>query len=171
MKQVNLDWEVKEEEYKELVKDTMKSVQKLQEESQHWKEKSVKYKEMAARGHLVGEKRASLCVGPSDESLSQIREQLERERAQKTELKEKIQILEDKLHQSEIEAGKRLEEEKRRWVTHSTDRENEFHLKIAHLEEKIVQEKENRIKVHEIFQFVYVATDLYLISFRNWNLN
>ena len=45
------------------------------------------------------------------------------------------------------------------------------HLKIAHLEEKIVLEKENRTKVHEIFQFVYVATDLYLISFRNWNLN
>ena len=171
MKQINTEWKGKEEEYKELLKDAMESAVKLKDESKQWKEKAAKYKELAARGHRVGEKRASMCIGPSNEALLQAQQQLERERAQKTELKEKIQVLEDKFRKSEFEARKRLEEEERRWVTQSTDRENEFHLKIAHLEEKILQDKENRIKViTKQFIFFFTFFYLYFILIRNWNL-
>ncbi len=144
---MNSELKDKEEEYKELIQETMDSVVKVTEESKAWKEKAARYKELAARGHRVGEKRASMCIAPPNEALLQTQQQLERERAIKAELKEKIQILEDNFRKAEANFGKKFEEEERRWLTQSTDRENEFHAKIAHLEEKILKDKENRIKV------------------------
>lgn len=115
------------------------------------KAKADKYKELAARGHRMGEKRASMCVQqtpPSHETLVHTQHQLERERTVKAELMKKIQELEDVLRKSEASYNKRLEAEERRWISQSNERESEYQEKISHLEEKIIQEKENRIKVN-----------------------
>lgn len=156
-KQANSDTQSKADELAELLKAALDTVAKLEEDCNHWKARSKQYKELAARGHRVGEKRASICVAPPTEALVQAQQQLERERNLKTELKEKIQELEDRIRSSEVDFGKRLEEEERRWITQSTDREAEYQGRIVDLEEKILKEKENRIKVSDqsIHRVVY----------------
>lgn len=150
-KQANSDNESRVKELEELLRTSMQALKKLEEDCDNWKAKSRNYKELAARGHRVGEKRASICPTPLNEMLTQTQQQLDRERAQKTELKEKFEELEERLRNSEAEFKLRLEEEEQRWVTVSTDRESEFQAKIVDLEERILQQKENRIKVNESF--------------------
>lgn len=128
--------------------------------------KSDKYKELAARGHRMGEKRASMCVQqtpPSSDALIQTQLQLEREKTVKNELMKKIQEMEDALRKSESNYNKRLEAEERRWISQSNERECEYQEKISHLEEKIIQEKENRIKVKNSIQATLIhITNIFL---------
>lgn len=151
----------------ELLKTAMETVTKLEEDCNYWKARSSKYKELAARGHRVGEKRASICVAPSNELLIQTQQQLEKERTLKTELKERIQELEDRIRNSESDFAKRLDDEERRWITQSTDREAEYQGKISELEEKILKQKENRIKVCK-HQRGVVYSDIVENIFSNW---
>lgn len=149
-KQALSDTENQLAEQKELLKTSLVAVAKLEVDCDNWKTKSAKYKELAARGHRMGEKRASICVQqtpPSCDALSQTQLQLERERTAKSELMKRIQKLEDQLQKSESEYSKRLEEEERHWISQSNERECEYQEKISYLEDKILQQKENRIKV------------------------
>ena len=137
------------------MKTALDTVSKLERDYDNLKAKAEKYKEIAARGHRMGEKRASMCVqqiAPSNEALIQTQHQLERERTVKAELMKKMQEMEDDIRKSECNFNKRLEVEERRWISKYTERESEFQEKIFHLEDKIVKEKENRIKVFNSFK-------------------
>ena len=146
------------------MKTALDTVNKLERDCDTLKAKAEKYKELAARGHRMGEKRASICVQqtpPSNEALIQTQHQLERERTVKAELIKKIRELEDGLRKSEDNYNKRLEVEERRWIAQSNERESEYQEKISYLEEKIIQEKENRIKVNIIACYVLNILQVY----------
>ena len=114
----------------------------------------------------MGEKRASMCVQqtpPSSDALIQTQLQLEREKTVKNELMKKIQELEDALRKSESNYNKRLEAEERLWISQSNERECEYQEKISHLEQKIIKEKENRIKVKNSMQATLIhITNIFL---------
>lgn len=140
------------------MKTALETVTKLERDCDNLKAKAEKYKELAARGHRMGEKRASMCIQqtpPSNEALIQTQHQLERERAVKSELMKKIQELEDGFRKSEAEYNKRLEAEERQWISQSNERESEYLEKISYLEEKIIKEKENRIKVDNSMKVIF----------------
>lgn len=142
-------------EQKEILKTSLAAVAKLEGDCENWKVKSAKYKELAARGHRMGEKRASICIQqtpPSSDALIQTQLQLEREKTAKSELMKKIQELEDQIQKSEADYNKRLESEERRWISQLNERESENQEKISYLEDKILQQKENRIKVNYLTQ-------------------
>ena len=163
LKRKNVEFKAKIDECNELLVVAKDNALKFEEESREWREKAAIYKELVARGHRVGEKRASICVPPSNEALIQTQQQLQRERALNIELKEKNQHLEEKLHKAELNYNKKFEEAERLWVEKSTNRENEYHLKIAYLEEKILLDKETLIKVtnFQAFKFFHNFISFY----------
>ena len=128
----------------------METVRKLEEERVQWKTKCVQYKELAARGHRVGEKRASMCISTPNDVLIQTQTQLDRERTLNAELKDKIQELQNQMRVSKSDFDQRLEAEERRLTAHFVDREAEYHEKIANLEDKIIKQKEHRIQVNSV---------------------
>lgn len=125
----------------------MGTTAKLEEDCNYWKARAVKYKDLSLRGQRVEEKRASVSFGPINEQLIQTQQQLEKERILKAELKTRIEVLEDRLRDSQVNFAKELEERERDWVVTSTERETEYQHKINDLEEKVLRQKENRIKV------------------------
>ena len=134
--------------------------------------KADKYKEPAASGHRMGEKRTSMCEqqtpsNRSNHALMQTQQHVEREKTIKIELIKKIQELEDVLRKSDANYNKRLEAEERWWISQSNEQESEYQEKISYLAEKIIQAKENRIKVNNSMQatlihitniFLYIVT-------------
>lgn len=125
----------------------MKTTTKLEDDSNYWKARATKYKELSVRGQRVDEKRASVSFGPINEQLIQTQQQLEKERILKADLKTKIEYLEDRLRESQTNFAKELEDKEKKWVITSTERETDYQLKIRDLEEKVLRQKENRIKV------------------------
>ena len=113
-----------------------------------WKSKSVKYKEMAARGHRMVEKRCSI-VAPVNNDLvvSQLNKQLEQERQLKADLNERVALLENRMRQSENNLSNRLAEEEANWKIRSATKETELRMQLRDMEDKILREKEHRIKV------------------------
>lgn len=156
MKKANLDTKGKADEKEELLKTALEAVRKLEEERKSWKSKCVQYKELAARGHRVGEKRASMCVSSQNEGLAQTQNQLDREKKSNAELKEKILELEHQIRVAKTDFDQRLEAEERRFAAHFSDREAEYQEKIVNLEEIILKQKENRIKVTNSTNFVQI---------------
>ena len=59
-KDQNTDLKNKLDENSELLQSSMKVIDNLEKECNMWKTKSAKYKEIAARGHRMVEKRCSL---------------------------------------------------------------------------------------------------------------
>lgn len=125
----------------------MATTSKLEEDCKYWKVRAVKYKELSVRGQRVEEKRASVSFGPINEQLIQTQQQLEKERIVKADLKSKIEVLEDRLREAQTNFAKELEDKEKEWVITSTERETEYQHKISDLEDKVLRQKESRIKV------------------------
>ena len=76
-----------------------------------------------------------------------MQQQLDKERKLKSELSEQISQLEKRVRQSENNLSNRLAEEETQLKIKFAGREAELRLQLKELEDKVVCEKERRIKV------------------------
>jgi len=76
-----------------------------------------------------------------------VQQQLDKERKLKSELSEQISQLEKRVRQSENNLSNRLAEEETQLKIKFAGREAELRLQLKELEDKVVHEKEQRIKV------------------------
>ena len=145
-KDVSADHEAKLKETTELLNSAMSGITKLEKECDVWKAKSVKYKEIAARGQRMVEKRCSISLGPSSEVLAQTQHLLEKERKLKADLNAQIRALESKIKHNENEFSNQLSEEKSEWMLNLASKEADHHLELKEFEQEIL-EKKKEIKV------------------------
>ena len=137
------------EEAKSCLKTAMQAVDKLEEDCERWRIKCSKYKEIAiaARGHrIMVEKRCSVSTVPN-ETLVNLQQQLESERQIKSDLKQQLAELKNSLAVSEDNLQNRLAEQETKWRRRLTCKEVELESQLKQLEDKVLAEKENRIKV------------------------
>ena len=124
----------------------MAAIAKLEKECDVWKAKSIKYKEIAARGQRMVEKRCSINLGPSSEVLAQTQLLLEKERKLKGELNEQVRTLEHKIKHNEKDFTNQLSEEKSQWMVNLASKEADHQLRLKEFEQEIL-EKDKQIKV------------------------
>lgn len=165
---MSADHENKQKETAELLKSAMAGIVKLEKECDVWKAKSIKYKEIAARGQRMVEKRCSISLGPSSEVLAQTQALLEKERKLKGELNEQVRTLEHKLKQNENEFSNQLSEEKSQWMLNLASKEADHELKLKELEQEML-EKDKQIKVGVFFICLFVFDNFYCLIFRYLN--
>ena len=155
------------------MKTAMTTIETLEKDCTGWKAKAEKYKDIAARGHRVAEKRASVCFPPTNDALIQTQQQLEQEKMLNHKLNDNIHQLQDQIrkliatHQQDLTAAES------HWNNEFSKKEVEYHLTLDNLEEKIIRQKEMKIKVFSVFSPVllnnlYLLYLLHFVCFRNW---
>jgi len=139
----------------------MKTIDTLEKDCVGWKAKAEKYKDIAARGHRVAEKRASVCFAPINDALIQTQQQLEQEKLLTQKLNDKNHELQDQIRKLIATHEENLTSAQTRWNDEFSKKEEEYHQTLDNLEEKIIRQKENKIKVGLYF-FLRLECDVFL---------